>query len=303
MFRLVIAGLVLAAGAWAQTSLVTEVRTLLRDGKRAEAMALLESAKKSGGVTSDYLLARSWVARDAFARSRAELDDAYNTAKQVEADVLASLQGGPVDRDKQTPLALGAAIEVQAQALAKSGQRSEAVALLQDSLKKYGTTSMKARLYKNLNMLTMEGKPALPYSTSMTMGPKALPLAAYRGRPLVLFFWAHWCGDCRAEAPVLGEFQKQHPEAALVGVTQRYGYAEGGADATPEQELKWIEKVRQEFYVPYGSIAMVVDDATFKRYGASTTPTMVMVDRQGMVRLYHPGNLSLDELNAAYKKL
>ena len=34
------------------------------------------------------------------------------------------------------------------------------------------------------------------------------------------------------------------------------------------------------------------------RYGVSTTPTLVLVDRRGIVRLYHPGNMTEEELSA-----
>jgi thioredoxin-related protein len=40
----------------------------------------------------------------------------------------------------------------------------------------------------------------------------------------------------------------------------------------------------------------------FDRYGASTTPTIVLIDRKGKVALYHPGVLSYDELRAAIEK-
>jgi len=41
----------------------------------------------------------------------------------------------------------------------------------------------------------------------------------------------------------------------------------------------------------------------FPEYGASTTPTLVLLDAAGVVRLYHPGNLSFPDLAAAYNRL
>ena len=39
-----------------------------------------------------------------------------------------------------------------------------------------------------------------------------------------------------------------------------------------------------------------VSGANFAAYGASTTPTIVLIDGQGIVRLYHPGALTETEL-------
>ena len=51
---------------------------------------------------------------------------------------------------------------------------------------------------------------------------------------------------------------------------------------------------------------MPVSEETFKNYGVSTTPTLVLIARGGLVRLYHPGQMSYEELapiiEAALKK-
>ena len=65
-----------------------------------------------------------------------------------------------------------------------------------------------------------------------------------------MFFWAHWCGDCKAEAAVLARLRQEFaPEGLVViGPTQLYGYAAQGADASPEQERAYIESVRARYY-------------------------------------------------------
>ena len=42
-----------------------------------------------------------------------------------------------------------------------------------------------------------------------------------------------------------------------------------------------------------------VSEENFRNYGASTTPTLVLIDRAGIVRLYHPGAMTYEELRAA----
>jgi thiol-disulfide isomerase/thioredoxin len=284
----------------ADEALIPEVRALLRAGKRAEAVRVLAAAKAQG-VTPRYLEAHSWVARDALAKG--ELEVAFETAARVHDEALAYLKVHKLDEEKNTPIALGAAIEVKSQVLARKKQTSEAVALLNESLRLYGATSIKTRLYKNLNLITLAGKVAMPLGLRTNLGPKAMPLSSYRGRPVVMMFWAHWCGDCKAQAPLLGELQKSHPEMVLLGPTQTYGYVAGGEDAAPAVELPYIDKVRKEFYEPFVKMPVTVDAPTFQRYGSSTTPTLVFVDKRGVVRQYHPGRMTREELEAAYAKV
>jgi thiol-disulfide isomerase/thioredoxin len=43
-------------------------------------------------------------------------------------------------------------------------------------------------------------------------------LSQWRGKVLIVNFWATWCGPCRDEMPELSEFQRRHPEVQLVGI-------------------------------------------------------------------------------------
>ena len=47
---------------------------------------------------------------------------------------------------------------------------------------------------------------------------KKVSLAAFAGKPVVLNMWASWCTGCYAEARALGQFERAHPEAQVVGV-------------------------------------------------------------------------------------
>jgi hypothetical protein len=77
-----------------------------------------------------------------------------------------------------------------------------------------------------------------------------------------------------------------------------YGYVANGQDAAPSVEKKYIDLVRRQYYSPLGDVAVPMSAGNFLKYGASTTPTLVLIDPAGVVRLFHPGNLSGQELAA-----
>jgi len=113
---------------------------------------------------------------------------------------------------------------------------------------------------------------------------------------VLLFFWAHWCGDCKAEAAVVERLARENPALVIVGPTQRYGYVEGGEEAPRDAELRYIETVRAKYYAGIPRMTVPVSEENFKAWGASTTPTLALIDRLGIVRLYNPGRMSYDEL-------
>ena len=74
-------------------------------------------------------------------------------------------------------------------------------------------------------------------------------------------------------------------------------------DATPEQELDYLQHAYQERYPIPSWMPAPVSTQNFVNFGVSTTPTLVLVDRAGMVRLYHPGEMRYDELAAEIEPL
>ena len=122
---------------------------------------------------------------------------------------------------------------------------------------------------------------------------------------MLLFFWAHWCGDCKAEVPILARLMSTYgPKGlVLVGPTQLYGYTAAG-DAAPQAETQLHRPVcGRQFYAPLGNMPVPLSAENFDRYGCSTTPTLVLLDRTGIVRLYHPGAMPYDALAAQVTRL
>ena len=275
-------------------NIVRDVRAALSQNDFALAEKLASGYRSVKGVTPEWLEAHSWLGRGALAAKDYERAGRYAT--ETRDLVIEQLKGRALDAERHLPIALGASIEVQAHVLAARGERSEAVAFLERELEAWRKTSIRTRIHKNINLLTLEGRPAPALELRTVLGPAAAPLESLRGRPVLLFFWAHWCGDCKAQAPVLARLLRELPDLVVMGPTQRYGYVARGEDASPEAELRYIEEVRLKYYPALSGMPVPVSEETFRQYGASTTPTLVLIDRTGTVRMYHPGKMTYEEL-------
>jgi len=179
----------------------------------------------------------------------------------------------------------------QRQLIAKTGA---------DKLAAFAKTGLVERIEKNINLIGLVGAPAPALDEAHWLGPKPATLAALHGHAVLLFFWAHWCPDCKAEAPVIERIARAYGRQGLVviGPTRLYGYAARGEAATPAEETEYIDAVRRRFYAGLAEMAVPVSEAGFRAYGASTTPTLVLVDANGIVRYYHPGAVPEAELAA-----
>ena len=291
----------LLSAVLSRADVVDDVRSALAAGNSLAAESALKSYLAQHGTDPAYLEALSWMARGALAAK--QLDQAEKYAGQTESLVRQQLQHRALDSDPHMPVALGAALEVESQVLTACGQNTKAEALLRRALTTYGNTSIRARLQKNLNQLSLVGKPAPALNTAQYLGVRPASLTQLKGSPVLLFFWAHWCGDCKYEGPIISRLSSEFgAKLAVVAPTQLYGYAAYGETAKPGDELAYIGRVWRQYYPGLQSVPVPISKSNFNNYGASTTPTLVLIDRKGHVALYHPGLIQYDELRAAIEQ-
>jgi len=269
--------LFLSTSLWA--GVVSEVRFKISAGDLESADAIADEFCRSNGPNAECANAVAWLARGALVMGDREQARMYLArAKKMTGDLAQKTR--PED-DYNLAIALGTVIEVEAKLLTAQGARDKAVALLQTELNHWKLWDIQARVQKDLNVLTLEGKPAPLLERGMS------------GKPVLLFLWGHWCSDCTGQAPVIARVRQQYAAKGLLVVapTRRRGDI-NGKDATPAEEDAEIERVWKESYAGLAGVSHPVDQAAMLAYGVSSTPTLVLIDREGIVRLYRPFRLS-----------
>ncbi len=286
------AAIVFSIGSIYAAGIVDDVRATLARGDFAGAAASIQTYRRAHGTTPEILEAMSWVARTELSRGDAAAAEKW--AQDTYLLAVAETRKHPLGSDPNAPLALalGAAVEVEGN-VKEHAVRTAGVAYLRRQLQLFSQASIRERIQKNINLLSLVGNPA----------PALHGVTIPKGKVALLFFWAHWCPDCKAEVEVLRQLKSEFTSKELVVIapTQHYGYAAGGEDATPAAESRYIELIRQRYYAGVVDAPALVNEENFGIYGASTTPTLVVVDRNGIVRLYHPGALSLQDLRSAIR--
>jgi len=283
--------------------LVPQVRAAIAAGDFAAAESTLAAFKATHGQSPEWIEAHSWIARGHLAADRA--DQAERAAQQTYDLAVEMLKTRPMDAEPRLPIAYGAAVEVLGQVEARRGARTDALVFLERERAAHAGTSIEKRLQKNINLLSLEGTKAPALGGVEHFGPAPPTMAALEGKVVLLFFWAHWCADCKAMGPVLAQLDEAYRDQGLVMLapTQRYGYVQGGVDATPAEEKPYIEQVLGQAYPALAAVSVPLDTANHLRYGVSTTPTVVLVGRTGIIDLYHPGKMTRAELEPRIQAL
>jgi len=114
-------------------------------------------------------------------------------------------------------------------------------------------------------------------------GKKKVHLSDYRGKTVVVNFWATWCGPCQQEMPLLDQMYKKYKPAGftLIGVNV-------DKEAPPVKDLMARKPV---------SFPVLLDPANqvSKAYHVDEMPSTVIIDRKGEIRYIHRGYKPGDE--------
>src|SRR6185437_198628 len=137
----------------------------------------------------------------------------------------------------------------------------------------------------------LEGKPA-PGFTLTTLDGKKVSLADYKGRAVLVNFWATWCAPCKIEMPWFEELRKQYASQGfeILGLTD-------DVDAGKDVIAKTVKKTGVTYPI------LLTDGKVQTAYGGlDYLPTSFYVNKNGIVVDVTAGLGSKDELEANIKK-
>lgn len=127
------------------------------------------------------------------------------------------------------------------------------------------------------------GQP-LPDLTLTGLDNGSIDLTSYRGRPMVVNFWASWCAPCLREMPDFEQvYQQRDGTVAFVGINVRESPATA-ADLAARTGVTY-------------DLALDITGEASRQFTVVNMPTTVFVDADGIITSVHAGALSADELN------
>ena len=145
-------------------------------------------------------------------------------------------------------------------------------------------------------------KPA-PNFTLEDLSGKKVSLSSYRGKAVLINFWATWCGPCRLETPWLVQLRNKFAPQGF----EILGISSQGDDATPKQTAQWaqdkaaVEKFAKAEKMPYP--VLLGGDSIAQPYGGvEDLPTSFYVNRKGIVVAVQMGITSESDMEAKIRK-
>ncbi|MEJ7622574.1 MAG: TlpA disulfide reductase family protein [Pyrinomonadaceae bacterium] len=316
----------IAAVVLAKQKKLNEAEALLADYLKSEPTKLTERARVEGE------LAKAYQSRKDFSRMAPHAEESYRAAKALLKDAASRSRGldeildagmlvyeafrdggeqqkadDALDDMRVTAASVESpsfyyyAVDQKIKYLIETGRKPAALEFYAASMGgaakdfpvKTAANDVVTRLKKREKhyKLLGESPPALPPADKWFPGaPKTL--ADYRGKVLLLDFWAIWCGPCFEAFPSLIEWHQDFKGEGfeILGIT-RYYEVVNGLPADNPSEIQFLKQFRERERLPYDFV-VGKDQTTQLLYGATALPTAVLIDRKGVVRYIEPGTSS-----------
>lgn len=176
--------------------------------------------------------------------------------------------------------------------LTTSFSEARVVADLDDRLFSFDPqkTQAKSRLALQREALVRSvGTTAPDFSLSNLEG-KEVKLSQFKGKVVLLNFWASWCVPCRSEMPTIELLHREYQDKGLVVL--------GIDDEESQKQAAFLQK----FGFSFASLVESRKQAS-NLYGVGGIPTTVLIDRQGTIKAYDEGTASYESLRASLQEM
>jgi cytochrome c biogenesis protein CcmG/thiol:disulfide interchange protein DsbE len=116
-----------------------------------------------------------------------------------------------------------------------------------------------------------------PDFTLMDAAGQPLTLSSYKGKVVLLDFWATWCGGCKLEIPWYVEFDSKYrgKGLAVIGVSM------------DDEGMKIVKPFLAEKHIDYPVV--IGNDKLSQEYKLTTMPMTLLIDRNGRIAVSHTG--------------
>jgi thiol-disulfide isomerase/thioredoxin len=136
------------------------------------------------------------------------------------------------------------------------------------------------------------GRAAAPDFTLMSLDGRPVKLSDYRGKVVVINFWATWCPPCRAEIPDLVAAQQHYRDRGveILGI------------ALDDEGREVVEPFVRDNGITYP--VLIGDEAIMSLYGGiSSIPTTFFLNRDGSIQRHYDRMLSRLEIDSALEEI
>jgi peroxiredoxin len=144
----------------------------------------------------------------------------------------------------------------------------------------------------------MAGPPRVaPDFSLLDSNGATLTLSDYKGKVVLLDFWATWCGGCKTEIPWYMEFENKYKDNGLAVI----GVSLAVIGVSMDTDWKTVKPFLAEEKMNYPVV--IGNEALLAGYGSLEMPATYLIDRDGRIADYHIGVVNKDQFEGEIKKL
>ncbi len=132
-------------------------------------------------------------------------------------------------------------------------------------------TELDAELFSPWVIERLVGK-EVPEFTAKDLSGNNVTLSSFKGRPILLNFWATWCPNCRDERPYLNFLYREYKDRGLVIIAV-------STDKSLQKLKEYMEREPVNFIVLHDD-----SNKAAESYGVYSLPTSFLIDRRGIIK-------------------